>query len=133
MATHDPQDFIVLLMGQGSYSFVGTEVFDTGTFNRIRIEQGENTFALQRKLHHYKYLPFVSAEGAPRFDEVGLFRIPVESGVDVLAPWKLVLTVEGDDANTQAREVTLDYSLPERFILPPRRTGSGCVARGAMA
>ena len=119
VATHDPQDFIVLLMGEGGYSFVGTEVFDTGTFDRIRIEQGERTFALQRKLHHYKYLPFVSAEGAPKFDEVGLFRLPVESGVDVLAPWKLVLTVESDDASAQAREVTLDYSLPERFILPP--------------
>jgi transcriptional regulator of nitric oxide reductase len=119
VATHSPQDFILLLMGQGSYSFVGTKVFDTGTFDRIRIEQGEKTFALQRKLHYYKYLPFVSAEGAPQFDEVGLFRIPVESGVDVLAPWKLVLTVDGDDAAAQAREVGLSYSLPSRFILPP--------------
>ncbi|UCH47798.1 MAG: 4Fe-4S binding protein [Betaproteobacteria bacterium] len=119
VATHSPQDLIVLIMGKGSYSFVGTKVFDTGTFDRIRIEQGERTFALQRKLHHYKYLPFVSAEGAPKFDEVGLFRIPVESGVDVLAPWKLVLTVDGNDASAQAREVELSYSLPSRFILPP--------------
>jgi NosR/NirI family nitrous oxide reductase transcriptional regulator len=119
VATHSPQDLIVLLMGKGTYSFVGTKVFDTGTFDRIRIEQGERTFALQRKLRHYKYLPFVSAEGAPKFDEVGLFRIPVQSGVDVLAPWQLVVTVEGDGASAQAREVELTYSLPSRFILPP--------------
>lgn len=121
VATHSPQDLIVLLMGKGTYSFVGTKVFDTGTFDRIRIEQGERTFALQRKLRHYKYLPFVSAEGAPKFDEVGLFRIPVQSGVDVLAPWQLVVTVEGDGAgaSAQAREVELTYNLPSRFILPP--------------
>jgi NosR/NirI family transcriptional regulator, nitrous oxide reductase regulator len=119
VATHSPQDLIVLLMGKGDYSFVGTRVFDTGTFDRIRIEQGEHTFALQRKLNHYKYLPFVSTEGAPRFDEVGLFRIPVENGVDALAPWKLVLTVEGTGASAQAREVELGYELPSRFILPP--------------
>jgi NosR/NirI family nitrous oxide reductase transcriptional regulator len=121
VATHSPQDLIVLLMGKGAYSFVGTKVFDTGTFDRIRIEQGERTFALQRKLHHYKYLPFVSAEGAPKFDEIGLFRIPAQDGVDVLAPWKLVVTVEGDGAgaSAQAREVELTYNLPSRFILPP--------------
>ena len=121
VATHSPQDLIVLLMGKGGYSFVGTKVFDTGTFDRIRIEQGERTFALQRKLHHYKYLPFVSAEGAPKFDEIGLFRIPAQDGVDVLAPWKLVVTVEGGGAgaSAQAREVELTYNLPSRFILPP--------------
>jgi NosR/NirI family nitrous oxide reductase transcriptional regulator len=121
VATHSPQDLIVLLMGKGSYSFVGMNVFDTGKFDRIRIEQGERTFALERKLHHYKYLPFVSAEGAPKFDEVGLFRIPAESGVDVLAPWKLVLTVQGEgaDAGAQAREVELSYSLASQFVLPP--------------
>lgn len=123
VATYSPQDLIVLIMGKGSYSFVGTNVFDTGTFDRIRIEQGERTFALQRTLEQYKFLPFVSAEGAPQFDEIGLFRIPVQSGVDVLAPWKLVVKVEDEDANSnaKAREVSLTYSLPSRFVLPPSK------------
>jgi len=73
VAPHSPRDLLVLLMGKGPYSFVGTKVFDTGTFDRIRIEQGARTFALQRDPKHYLYLPFVSAKGAPKFDEIGLF------------------------------------------------------------
>ncbi len=120
VATHNPQDLIVLLMGKGTYSFVGSNVFETGTFDRIRIEQGESTFSLQRKLHEYKYLPFVSAEGAPKFDEIGLFRIAEQRGIDVLAPWQLVLTVRDADATgAQTQEIELNYSVPSRFVLPP--------------
>lgn len=120
VAPHSPQDLIVLLMGKGPYSFVGTKVFQTGTFDRVRIEQGARTFVLQRAPKHYQYLPFVSAEGAPKFDEIGLFRIPAESGIDVLAPWQLVLVVEdGSGSGARTRELKLGYSLPSRFVLPP--------------
>jgi NosR/NirI family nitrous oxide reductase transcriptional regulator len=120
VAPHSPQDLIVLLMGKGPYSFVGTKVFDTGTFDRVRIEQGARTFVLERKLEHYRYLPFVSAEGAPKFDEIGLFRIPAQRGIDVLAPWQLVIVVgEGSGSGAQTREFKLSYSLPSRFVLPP--------------
>jgi len=120
VAPHSPQDLIVLLMGKGPYSFVGTKVFDTGTFDRIRIEQGARTFVLQREPKHYLYLPFVAAEGAPKFDEIGLFRIPAERGIDVLAPWQLVIVVgDGSGSGAQTREFKLTYSLPSRFVLPP--------------
>jgi transcriptional regulator of nitric oxide reductase len=120
VAPYSPQDLIVLLMGKGPYSFVGTKVFDTGTFDRIRIEQGARTFVLQREPKHYVYLPFVRAEGAPRFGEIGLFRVPAESGIDVLAPWQLVIVVgEGSGPGAQTREFKLSYSLPSRFVLPP--------------
>ncbi|MEX0960325.1 MAG: 4Fe-4S binding protein [Burkholderiales bacterium] len=120
VSPHSPQDLIVLLMGKGPWSFVGTRVFETGTFDRVRIEQGERQFVLERKLDHYRYLPFVSAAGAPKFDEIGLFRIPAESGIDVLAPWQLVLAVDdGSGSGAQTREFKLSYSLPSRFVLPP--------------
>jgi transcriptional regulator of nitric oxide reductase/NAD-dependent dihydropyrimidine dehydrogenase PreA subunit len=120
VAAHSPQDLIVLLMGKGPYSFVGTKVFDTGTFDRVRIEQGARTFVLQREPGHYLYLPFVSAEGAPKFDEIGLFRVPTERGIDVLAPWQLVIVVgDGSGSGAQTREFKLSYSLPSRFVLPP--------------
>ena len=120
VAPHSPQDLIVLLMGKGPWSFVGTRVFDTGTFDRIRVEQGARPFVLERKPGQYRYLPFVSAKGAPKFDEIGLFRVPAESGIDVLAPWQLVAVV-GDGSGTGARtgEFKLGYSLPSRFVLPP--------------
>jgi transcriptional regulator of nitric oxide reductase len=116
VASYSPQDLIVVIMGKGPYSFVGTKVFETGTFDRIRIEQAARTFALQREPKLYLYLPFVAAKGAPQFDEIGLFRIPAEKGIDVLAPWQLVVAV-GDGA--QKREFKLSYKLPSRFILPP--------------
>jgi NAD-dependent dihydropyrimidine dehydrogenase PreA subunit len=120
VAPHSPQDLIVLLMGKGPYSFVGTKVFETGTFDRVRIEQGARTFVLQREPKHYLYLPFVSAQGAPKFDEIGLFRVPAQSGIDVLAPWQLVIVVgEGSGSRAQTREFKLSYSLPSRFVLPP--------------
>ncbi len=119
VSAHSPQDLIVLLMGNGPYSFVGTEVFATGTFDRIRIEQGARTFVLQREPKQYQYLPFVSAGAAPKFDEIGLFRVPAQSGIDVLEPWQLVLAVHGSDPGAQTREFKLSYRLPSRFVLPP--------------
>ncbi len=119
VASYSPQDLIVLLMGKGPYSFVGTKVFETGTFDRIRIEQGARTFALQREPKHYLYLPFVAAKGAPQFDEIGLFRIPAQSGIDVLAPWQLIVAGDGSGSGAQKREFKLSYKLPSRFVLPP--------------
>jgi NosR/NirI family transcriptional regulator, nitrous oxide reductase regulator len=120
VAPRSPQDLIVLLMGKGPYSFIGTKVFDTGTFDRIRIEQGARTFLLQREPTHYLYLPFVSAKEAPKFDEISLFRIPAQSGIDVLAPWQLVIVVgDGSGSGAQKREFKLSYKLPSRFVLPP--------------
>jgi NosR/NirI family nitrous oxide reductase transcriptional regulator len=121
VSAHSPQDLIVLLMGKGPYSFVGTKVFETGTFDRVRIEQGARTFALQREQKNYQYLPFVSAKGAPQFDEIGLFRIPAQSGIDVLAPWQLVVVRDGSGPGAQTQESKLSYSLPSRFILPPAK------------
>jgi NosR/NirI family nitrous oxide reductase transcriptional regulator len=116
VAPYGPQDLLLLLMGKGPYSFVGTRVFDTGTFDRVRIEQGARTFVLKREPKLFQYLPFVSAKGAPKFDEIYLFRIPAESGIDVLAPWQVVVAM-GDGAQT--REFKLTYTLPSRFVLPP--------------
>src|SRR5690242_7208866 len=81
----------------------------TGTFDRIRIEQGSRTYALQRAQKLYEYLPCVSAKGAPQFDEIGLFRIPAQTGLDVLAPWRLVIVVA--EAGAKTREYKLDYTL----------------------
>ena len=125
VAAYSPQDLMVLLMGQGTYSFTGTKVFETGTFDRIRIEQGGRSFALERKPENYRFLPFVVAQGSPKFDEIGLFRIPVDKGIDVLAPWQLVVTVGGNTGSgAQAREFKLAYNLPSRFILPPAEPSS---------
>lgn len=117
VAVHAPQDLIVLVMGTGPYSFVGTKVFETGVFDRIRIEQGTHRFELVRAPRQFQYLPFVSAKGAPKFDEIYLFRLPAEKGIDILAPWQLV--VRGEGAGAQKPEFKLDYKLPAQYVLPP--------------
>jgi transcriptional regulator of nitric oxide reductase len=120
VARYDAQDLVVLVMGKGPYSFVGTRVFHTGTFDRVRIEQGSHKFVLRREPGRYQYLPFVTARGAPKFDEIALFRIPAPEGADVLAPWQLVLATDsGAGPGAQTREARLDYRLPSRFVLPP--------------
>ena len=124
VAVHGPQDLIVLVMGKGPYSFVGTKVFDTGTFDRIRIEQGARTFELVRAPRQFQYLPFISAKGAPKFDEIYIFRIPAEKGIDILAPWQLVVAGDGAGSAGQKREFRLNYRLPSQFILPPAAPSS---------
>src|SRR5258708_894794 len=119
VAPYGPQDLIVLVMGTGPYSFVGKKVFETGTFDRIRIEQGARTFELLRAPKQFQYLPFVSAKGAPKFDDVYLFRIPAEKGIDILAPWQLVVVGEGAGSGAQKPEFKLSYKLPSQYILPP--------------
>ncbi|HWA11662.1 MAG TPA: 4Fe-4S binding protein [Burkholderiales bacterium] len=118
VARYDSQDLVVLVMGRGPYSFVGSQVFYTGTFDRVRIEQGSHQFVLRREPGRYQYLPFVTARGAPKFDEIALFRIPAQEGADVLAPWHLVLETDGG-TGARTPPARLDYRLPARFILPP--------------
>jgi NosR/NirI family nitrous oxide reductase transcriptional regulator len=119
VAVHAPQDLIVLVMGTGPYSFVGTKVFETGIFDRIRIEQGARSFELLRAPKQFQYLPFVSAKGAPKFDDVYLFRIPAEKGIDILAPWQLVVVGDASGSSAQKREFKLGYKLPSQYVLPP--------------
>jgi transcriptional regulator of nitric oxide reductase len=125
VAPHSTQDLVVLLMGKGPYPIVDDKVFDMGPMERVRVEQGSRTFALRRAPKLYVYLPFVSAKGAPTFDQIGMFSIPADSGIDVLAPWKLVVTA-GKDASAVAQpgEYKLDYKLPSPFILPPAKPSS---------
>ena len=120
VSSQSPHDLIIALMSTGPYSFVGTKVFETGTFDRIQIAQGDARYPLVRQLGRYRYLPFVTADGAPSLSEIGLFRLPAESGIDVLAPWDLVVSVHSDDEEAiPVAEFQLRYQLPERFVLPP--------------
>lgn len=120
VSTKSPRDLIVALMSNGPYSFVGKKVFDTGTFDRIHIAQGDERYPLVRQLGRYHYLPFLTANEAPSFSEIGLFTLPAESGIDVLAPWDLLVSVpDEDNPASPVREFKLNYQLPDRFVLPP--------------
>jgi len=122
VSSKSPRDLIIALMSNGPYSFVGKKVFETGTFDRIQIAQGKERYPLVRQLGRYHYLPFLSADAAPSFSEIGLFTLPAESGIDVLAPWDLLVDVRDEENPASAvREFKLTYQLPTRFVLPPAK------------
>ena len=119
VSPQSPDDLVFMLMTDGGFSFTGTKVFDTGTFDRIRVRQNGQEFALKRQSALYRYVPFLTAESAPTFSEMGIFRIPAESGIDVLQPWELLVQVrDGDMASENAIEQVLIYDLPDRFVQP---------------
>lgn len=117
VSSQSPDDLVFLLMSSGGYSFVGTKVFETGTFDRIQVRQDGRDFALKRQSDQYRYVPFLTAKGAPAFSEMGIFRIPAESGIDVLRPWELLVELGYDDtAAEDSIEQALIYDLPDRFV-----------------
>ena len=57
-------------------------------------------------------------EDKPFFADAGIYRIPGDSGIDPVKPWKLELVVEnnsdGDDMNFY-----VDYKLNQKYIIQP--------------
>ena len=112
----DPNDLMLGLMTQGPYSIDGEKRISSGPFERLRLVQGERTFALTKD--NYRYLGFLHGTDKPKFAEIGLFWIPAETGVDPVAPWTLELAVEAADGGGAAA-FRLDYALPDEFVLMP--------------
>ncbi len=107
-------DQAILLAANGLYSFKGTGFARSGRFDRVRIVQGEATFALEAAMHHR--LQMLAAKGAPEFREIGLFVLPASSGFDPTARWRVELLVERADPARAPVVFALDYSLPARFL-----------------
>ena len=84
-------DHAVMLMGLGRFSFKGSGYVRGGLFDRIQIIQGDTAFRFRDRDH--KRVGDVAADGAPRFKEQDLFRIPADSGFDPAQPWRLQLLV----------------------------------------
>ena len=120
VATRDPADLVFLVMANGSYSFVGTDVYYSGTFDRVRVVQNDTVFPLTRE--NYRFIPFLKATDGPTFSEIGMFWLPLASGIDPLAPWRLELDVADEEAANPGATTTfsLPYSLSERYILPSK-------------
>jgi transcriptional regulator of nitric oxide reductase len=105
----------VLIGGSGLYSFKGTSFVRTGTFDRVRIVQGEATFHLATAGHRRVQS---LTPGTPEFREIGLFALPADSGFDPTAPWQIELLVArpaGDDTRPPA-VFALEYRIPARFL-----------------
>ncbi len=86
-AVLEPGEHLLVVFGTGTSSFKGSGFVRGGMFDRIRLEQGLRQATFYDRDH--TNLPDVRAEGAPRFDEGGVFV--VRSGrLDPGAPFELI-------------------------------------------
>ncbi|MFN3954700.1 MAG: 4Fe-4S binding protein [Pararhodobacter sp.] len=112
----DEGEHAILLAGRGLYSFKGSGYVRGGLFDRIALIQGDN--ALRFRDRDHRRLGEVAAEGAPRFTELDLFRIPADVGFDPAEPWRLQLLVQRDVAALERVFTTfeLGYQLPRAYL-----------------
>jgi NosR/NirI family nitrous oxide reductase transcriptional regulator len=115
-STTSPGQSAILIAGRGRYSFKGSGYVRGGVFDRIQLIQGDISVRFRDKFH--KRIGEFLAEGAPRFPEIGLFYIPVDSGFDPAMPWRLQLLAQRAVGPIKKEFTTfeLGYKLPAEFV-----------------
>jgi NosR/NirI family nitrous oxide reductase transcriptional regulator len=114
----EPGQGALLIAGDGAYSFKGSGYVRGGIFDRVElIQDGQGTRFRDR---NHTRLNGIAAAGAPRLKEVGLFVVPQDFAFDPAAPFELQLLVQrGTEGRDKATiPFTLDYTLPEAYLLP---------------
>ncbi|MBA4491852.1 NosR/NirI family protein [Paracoccus sp. S1E-3] len=92
-ASTPPGQALLAVMSRGLFSPRGTEWRRTGRFERITLMQDDTR--LQLTDADFIMFEGLSAEGAPEFKEISLFRInvdPAAGGIDPRRPFDLVVT-----------------------------------------
>ncbi len=106
----------ILVGGRGLYSFKGSAYVRGGLFDRIALIQGDMSVRFRDRDH--RRLGAIAAEGAPRFSELDIFRIPADAGFDPTEPWRLQLLVQRDVAALERVFTTfeLGFQMPAAFL-----------------
>ena len=119
MAEIGGRDDLLILAGNGLYSFKGATWRKTDLFDRVELVQGDRTIRLTADDH--KRISKFAADGAPEFREAAVYLIRHDLGFLASEPFRIDLIVtrsaEGD------REVSIRssvaYVAPDEFILKP--------------
>ena len=111
------EDDLVLIGATGLYSFKGAEWRRSDSFNRIEIVQGGLTLRLKPSDH--TLIEALRAAGAPELREIAVFRIARTSGFDATKPFRLDLDLGPAVAASGPAVVSLDYRIPERYLVAP--------------
>ncbi|MCG9712367.1 NosR/NirI family protein [Shewanella insulae] len=90
MQTLQPGEHLVAVMGNG-YSFKGSGYVRGGIFDRIQVHQKDNAISF-RDLDHNR-ISDLYIQGAPKFNEMSVFRIAQHHEFDPGAPWQFELLV----------------------------------------
>ena len=116
VAGRDTKEITIVLAALGRYPIDGEPNMASGPFKRLAILQGEKRFQLSKD--HYRNLNFLKGEDKPFFADAGLFRIPAETGIDPVKPWKLELLVESN-IEGEDKKFYIDYELDSKYIIQP--------------
>jgi NosR/NirI family nitrous oxide reductase transcriptional regulator len=106
----------ILIAGRGLYSFKGSGYVRGGIFDRIQLIQDDISVRFRDSQHRRH--GEISANGAPSFTEIDLFRIPADSGFDPTRPWRLQLLASRAIGAIEKSFLTFDlgYLTPARFF-----------------
>ncbi len=113
----EPGEHALLLAARGRYSFKGSGYVRGGIFDRIQLVQGDLSVRFRDRQH--RRLGAIAAAGAPRLDEIDMFRVPADSGFDPTRPWRLQLLVQRPVGALERSYLTfaLDYRIPRRHLV----------------
>lgn len=111
----------ILLFANGRYSFRGSGFVRGGIFDRIQLIQGENNVRFRDK--QYKRIGDIVG-GAPRFQEIALFRIPPKAAFRADKAWRIQLLVARPVGPIEKAFLTFDlgYLTPAKLFLPLPKT-----------
>ncbi len=113
-----PGEHALLLLGRGQYSFKGSGYVRGGLFDRIQLIQGDNAVRWTDKQH--TRVRALATRDSPSFQELDLFKIPVDSEFVPAAPFRIQLLAQRAVGAVEKTFLTFDlgYALPEKYLLP---------------
>ena len=111
-----PGQQVILVMGDGRYSFKGSGYVRGGIFDRIELVQGLESVRFHDKAH--TRIGDLAAAGAPRFKEISLFKLPPGAKFDPAKPWQLKLLVQRAIGALEKAFLVFDLSYlpPEKYL-----------------
>ena len=111
-------DHAILVAARGRYSFKGSGYVRGGIFDRIQLIQGD--IAVRFRDRDHLRIGRLDAAGAPALAELGLFRIPADTGFDPTAPFRLQLLVQRSVGAIERVYTTFDmgWQPPAAFLRP---------------
>jgi len=133
----EPGQSAIIVAANGDYSFRGSGFVRGGIFDRLQLVQGDATILFRDK--DYRRLDRFSAQGAPEFKEVALFRIPKSAKFDPAKPFRLELLAQRPIGPIKKAytSFSLPYQLPAKFLatkqVPPEAPPAAVAASPEVA
>lgn len=112
----------LLIAANGPYSFKGSGYVRGGVFDRIEVIQDDSSFRFRD--HDHQRIARLEAQNAPKFTEIGLFKIPHDIRWQPTAEFRLQLLLQRLLSVHEKAFSTVDvsYHLPATFVtssVPP--------------